>query len=213
MAFYSLSEAEQHIMDYMWAHADQEEIHLNEIMEYMETKGYVWKQQTAYSFVIRLKNKKILSSTKRGKRRYYSVNMSRKEFIAKGVQEYLNLAYDGSLLVFLRSLEGDHGLSEEHKQELQQFVKEQQEKEEEIPNLKNGLNFARKVLATGECDVLILDEVLGLPEREIATLEELHSLLEAAENTDLIFTGIRLYPEMLEWADEVYEISVLKESE
>ena len=104
MAFYSLSEAEQHIMDYMWAHADQEEIHLNEIMEYMETKGYVWKQQTAYSFVIRLKNKKILSSTKRGKRRYYSVNMSRKEFIAKGVQEYLNLAYDGSLLVFLRSL-------------------------------------------------------------------------------------------------------------
>lgn len=131
MAFYSLSEAEQHIMDYMWAHADQEEIHLNEIMEYMETKGYVWKQQTAYSFVIRLKNKKILSSTKRGKRRYYSVNMSRKEFIAKGVQEYLNLAYDGSLLVFLRSLEGDHGLSEEHKQELQQFVKEQQEKEEE----------------------------------------------------------------------------------
>lgn len=32
---------------------------------------------------------------------------------------------------FLRSLEGDHGLSEEHKQELQQFVKEQQEKEEE----------------------------------------------------------------------------------
>ena len=89
----------------------------------------------------------------------------------------------------------------------------EQEKEEEIPNLKNGLNFARKVLATGECDVLILDEVLGLPEREIATLEELHSLLEAAENTDLIFTGIRLYPEMLEWADEVYEISVLKESE
>ena len=89
----------------------------------------------------------------------------------------------------------------------------EQEKEEEIPNLKNGLNFARKVLATGECDVLILDEVLGLPEREIATLEELHSLLEAAENTDLIFTGIRLYPEMLEWADEVYEISVLKGSE
>lgn len=39
----------------------------------------------------------------------------------------------------------------------------EQEKEEEIPNLKNGLNFARKVLATGECDVLILDEVLGAP--------------------------------------------------
>ena len=30
--------------------------------------------------------------------------------------------------------------------------------------MKNGLNFAKKVLATGECDVLILDEALGLVE-------------------------------------------------
>ena len=48
---------------------------------------------------------------------------------------------------------------------------------------------------------------------ETGVLSAAASLLEAAENTDLIFTGIRLYPEMLEWADEVYEISVLKESE
>ncbi|MFR6393327.1 MAG: hypothetical protein ACLUN0_10940 [Roseburia sp.] len=27
--------------------------------------------------------------------------------------------------------------------------------------MKNGLNFAKKVLVTGECNVLILDEVLG----------------------------------------------------
>ena len=85
-----------------------------------------------------------------------------------------------------------------------------QEKEEEIPNLKNGLSFAKKVLATGECDVLILDEVLGLPEKGIASVEEIHSLLEAAEHTDLIFTGIKLYPDMMAWADEVYETSVLK---
>ena len=46
-----------------------------------------------------------------------------------------------------------------------------------------------------------------------ASMTKIFTVLEAAENTDLIFTGIRLYPEMLEWADEVYEISVLKESE
>lgn len=51
-----------------------------------------------------------------------------------------------------------------------------QEREEEIPNLANGLNFAKKVLATGECDVLILDEVLGLVEQGIATVEEIHAL-------------------------------------
>ena len=35
-------------------------------------------------------------------------------------------------------------------------------KHEEILNIKNGLNYAKKVLSTGECDLLILDEVLGL---------------------------------------------------
>ena len=31
------------------------------------------------------------------------------------------------------------------------------EKKEESANMKNGLNFARKVLATSECDLLVLD--------------------------------------------------------
>ena len=39
-----------------------------------------------------------------------------------------------------------------------------QEQEEEAMSMKNGLGFAKKVLATGECDVLILDEILGLLE-------------------------------------------------
>ena len=38
----------------------------------------------------------------------------------------------------------------------------EEKREEEILNMKNALNFARKVLVTEECDVLILDEVLGL---------------------------------------------------
>ena len=40
-------------------------------------------------------------------------------------------------------------------------LSEEEQKEENI-NIVNGLNFARKVLTIGECDVLILDEVLGL---------------------------------------------------
>ncbi len=40
----------------------------------------------------------------------------------------------------------------------------EEKKREEIVNIKNGMNFAKKVLATGECDLLILDEVLGLIE-------------------------------------------------
>lgn len=83
-----------------------------------------------------------------------------------------------------------------------------QEQEEEIMNMKNGLGFAKKVLATSECDVLILDEILGLVEYNVAGAEDIRALLEeASEGTKLIFTGIRLDPKIREWADEAYQIS------
>ena len=86
------------------------------------------------------------------------------------------------------------------------------EQEEETMNMKNGLGFAKKVLMTGECDVLILDEVLGLLEYGIATMADIRALLdEASDDTELIFTGIKLFPEIMEWADCVYQVSALKE--
>ena len=86
------------------------------------------------------------------------------------------------------------------------------EREEEIMSMKNGLSFAKKVLATGECDVLVRDEILGLLDYGIATLPEIQALLtEASDGTEMIFTGIRLCPEIMEWADLVYQISALKE--
>ena len=90
---------------------------------------------------------------------------------------------------------------------------DEEEREEEKLNIRNGLNFARKVLVTEECDVLILDEVLGLVEQGIVSAEEVHELLgEASDTTELIFTGIKLCPEMMDWADDVYQITALKES-
>ena len=80
------------------------------------------------------------------------------------------------------------------------------EKAEEIKNLKNALNFARKVLVTEECDVLILDEVLGLVEAVIEA-EELRALFEAkGEYTSLILTGIYPAKEIWQYADEVTEM-------
>lgn len=88
-----------------------------------------------------------------------------------------------------------------------------EERAEEIMNMKNGLAFAKKVLATGECDVLVLDEILGLVEYKVAGMEDIRALLEeASDETELIFTGIKLCSEMMEWADGVYQISTLKES-
>ena len=77
-------------------------------------------------------------------------------------------------------------------------------------NIRNGLNYAKKVLATGECDLLILDEVLGLVENDIISSQDLISLIDAREKTDVILTGIRLEDEICFKADEVSKIETIK---
>lgn len=83
----------------------------------------------------------------------------------------------------------------------------EEERSEEIQNLRNGLNFARKVLVTEECDVLILDEVLGLIEAGVIKAEELQNLFDVRhETTELILTGIYNGRELWDEVDEVTEI-------
>jgi len=71
----------------------------------------------------------------------------------------------------------------------------EEEKKEEMFNLKNGFHFARKVLMTGECDVLILDEVLGLVDQGVISKEEFLQFLDSADGEmNLVLTG-RVCPE------------------
>ncbi|MBD5535474.1 MAG: cob(I)yrinic acid a c-diamide adenosyltransferase [Lachnospiraceae bacterium] len=86
----------------------------------------------------------------------------------------------------------------------------EEKKAEEIINIRNGLNFAKKVLSTGECNLLILDEVLGLLEKNIITTEDLTGLLSQKGDTDVILTGISLNDEVCILADEVSKIETLK---
>ena len=81
------------------------------------------------------------------------------------------------------------------------------EKKEESANMKNGLNFARKVLATSECDLLVLDEILGVVDAGVISVEELCAIIRAkTEETEVILTGRRLPEKLREIADEVYNI-------
>lgn len=80
-------------------------------------------------------------------------------------------------------------------------------KAEEIQNIKNGFNFAKKVLTTGECDLLILDEVLGLLDVGVITVDDLKCILGAKQQeTTVIMTGIQLSDEVCILADEVSRI-------
>ncbi len=82
---------------------------------------------------------------------------------------------------------------------------------EEQMNMKNGMNYARKVLTTGECSLLVLDEVLGLIDKKIITIEELIKLLQAkSSETSVIMTGRVLDETLLPYVDEVYRIQTEK---
>ncbi len=87
----------------------------------------------------------------------------------------------------------------------------EEKKSEEIANIRNGLNFARKVIATGECDLLILDEILGLIDNGIITVEDLKNILMARdEDMSIILTGIHLDGEIAALAGEVSEVAGVK---
>lgn len=86
----------------------------------------------------------------------------------------------------------------------------EEKKAEEDMNIRNGMNFAKKVLSTGECNLLILDEVLGLIEKNIISVEDVENLLNQRGETDVILTGISLNDEICSLADEVSKIETLK---
>ena len=86
------------------------------------------------------------------------------------------------------------------------------EKQEQMLNIKNALGYSRKVLDTGQCDLLILDEIFGLVDYNIITIEELMDLIAVKKDSmDLILTGRNLPDEVREIADCVYSIQREKE--
>lgn len=85
------------------------------------------------------------------------------------------------------------------------------EKQEENLNIRNGLNFARKVLVTEECDMLILDEILGALELGIVTEEEIEALIRVKDQeTELIMTGNVVTEALKKAADRVVSLEIVK---
>ena len=111
---------------------------------------------------------------------------------------------------FLRRLEPEIKLIQFEKSEenFEELSKEKQQ--EEVANIRNGLNYAKKVLSVSECDLLILDEVLGLVDNGILSKEELKSLVDTRHDTDVILTGVKMDDEICFMADEISRIETVK---
>ncbi|MEE1077836.1 MAG: cob(I)yrinic acid a,c-diamide adenosyltransferase [Agathobacter sp.] len=86
-------------------------------------------------------------------------------------------------------------------------LSEEKRHEEEL-NLKNGVNFSKKVIATEGCDLVVLDEILGVVDQGIISIDEFRELIMAKpEEMSIICTGRVLHEEMREMVDEIYNIT------
>jgi len=87
----------------------------------------------------------------------------------------------------------------------------EEEKKELKTEIINGINFAKKVLDTRECDILILDEVLATIENNIISEKEICDLLDRKpQEIEVILTGRRLPEGVKERADYISEIKAVK---
>ena len=79
-----------------------------------------------------------------------------------------------------------------------------EEQAEERKNIINGFNFAKKVLNAGECDMLVLDEVLGLVDLNIITIQDIIDLINMKEDYfKLVMSGLNMPPELELYADMI----------
>ena len=86
----------------------------------------------------------------------------------------------------------------------------EEEKDEARINIRNGLNYAKKVLTTEECDLLVLDEALGLVDQNIVTEEEMAGILSCRDQVQVIVTGKVLPEGIRRIADKVEEVDCCK---
>ena len=124
------------------------------------------------------------------------------------IVQFLKGSMDSDNMEVLKRLEPEFKLFRFEKSPMVFDRLSDEEKEEARINIRNGLNFSKKVLVTGECDILILDEILGILDEGIITLEELCALITQARQSEaeLIMTGT-VYPAALdEWVDEVTKL-------
>lgn len=114
-------------------------------------------------------------------------------------------------LGFIKRLEPEIKLFRFEKSEAVYDQLNEVQQSEEAMNIRNGINFARKVIQTNGCEVLILDEILGLLDNKIISIEDIKELIDhKSEEMELIFTGRSLNEEIIELADCVTRIETVK---
>ena len=88
-----------------------------------------------------------------------------------------------------------------------------QEREDEKQNILNGFHFAKKVIETGESDIIILDELLGILDLGIVDKKDIIELFEIqGDYKRLYVTGGVLDEGLIPYIDIISKISQEKDT-
>lgn len=86
-----------------------------------------------------------------------------------------------------------------------------EEKEEVKKEVKAAYNFIIDILENCKCDMLIIDEVMGVLKNEFLSVEEVIELIDKkAKNVELIMTGRNVPKEIVDRANLVTEMKEIK---
>lgn len=86
-----------------------------------------------------------------------------------------------------------------------------EEKAELKKKIDEAFDFAMKVIKEERCNMLILDEIMGVLSNKLLTVEQICQLIqEKPEHMELILTGRNVPQEIIELADYVSEIKMVK---
>lgn len=119
---------------------------------------------------------------------------------------------DAEEFCFLSKLEPDIKLFRFEKENESYNNLTESQKREERGNIINGFNFAKKVIDTGECDVLVLDELLGLLDFGIVTVDDIISLISLRNDySRLVITGRNLPDELVPYFNVISKIDLEKD--
>ena len=144
---------------------------------------------------------------------------------AAAIGQGIRYAAAGKRVVVVRFLKGKSSLDLEYLKKLEPEIKlfsfdkfdkcyndlSKEEQEEEKIHIRTGFGYARKELMTEDCDVLILDEILGVIEMGIIDEKEVISLLESAgDDVIMILTGSYRCEQLWDHVTRVTEVTTLK---
>ncbi len=120
---FDVSGSEREILEYLWE--NPQGMKSRDMLEYFNTnKGKDWKKQTLNTFLLRLKDKGLISNEKINGKKIYHAVYNETEYETKKAEKVLDVFYGGSVSNFIMALSGGEKIDEKMAQELRALLKE-----------------------------------------------------------------------------------------